>query len=99
MGIKTKIILLLLSATIVTAQPEAQTWYFGIGAGIDFTSGKPEMISGPLKTNEGCSIFCDRFGKPMFFTDGQTIWNLRAVSEQVLVKNAGIGWTWRPTHG
>jgi len=75
MGIKTKIILLLLSATIVTAQPEAQTWYFGIGAGIDFTSGKPEMISGPLKTNEGCSIFCDRFGKPMFFTDGQTIWN------------------------
>ncbi len=75
MGIKTKIILLLLSATIVTAQPEAETWYFGIGAGIDFTSGKPEMISGPLKTNEGCSIFCDRFGKPMFFTDGQTIWN------------------------
>ncbi len=75
MGIKTKIILLLLSATIVTAQPEAETWYFGIGAGIDFTSGKPEMISGPLKTNEGCSIFCDRFGNPMFFTDGQTIWN------------------------
>lgn len=75
MGIKTKIILILLSATIVTAQPEAQTWYFGIGAGIDFTSGNPEMISGPLKTNEGCSIFCDRFGKPIFFTDGQTIWN------------------------
>lgn len=75
MGIKAKIILLLLSATIVTAQPETETWYFGIGAGIDFTSGKPEMISGPLKTNEGCSIFCNRFGKPLFFTDGQTIWN------------------------
>lgn len=75
MGIKTKIIMLILSVTVAFAQPETETWYFGIGAGIDFTSGKPEMISGPLKTNEGCSIFCDRFGKPMFFTDGQTIWN------------------------
>lgn len=87
MGIKTKIILLLLSATIVTAQPEAQTWYFGIGAGIDFTSGKPEMISGPLKTNEGCSIFCDRFGKPMFFTDGQTIWNRE---NKVMLNGTGL---------
>lgn len=88
MGIKTKIILLLLlSATIVTAQPEAETWYFGIGAGIDFTSGKPEMISGPLKTNEGCSIFCDRFGHPMFFTDGQTIWNRE---NKVMLNGTGL---------
>ncbi len=53
----------------------ANIWYFGNGAGIDFTNGYPMAINGELYTNEGCAVANDTYGKLLFYTDGTTVWN------------------------
>lgn len=62
------------------AQNQANIWYFGWNAGLDFssveTSGKPTVLSdGALYTMEGCSVISDETGKLLFYTDGDTVWN------------------------
>lgn len=58
------------------AQGEANIWYFGENAGIDFNSGAPVSISnGQLNTREGCSSFSDANGNLLFYSDGKTVWN------------------------
>ena len=61
---------------VLNAQNEANIWYFGRNAGIDFNSGTAVAITdGQLNTNEGCATICDNLGKLLFYTDGSTIWN------------------------
>jgi len=51
-------------------------WYFGNGAGLDFSSGKAKPIhSGKLFTLEGCATACDDKGRLLFYSDGVTVWN------------------------
>ena len=51
-------------------------WYFGNGAGIDFSSGSPvPYLNGKLHTYEGCSSISDTLGNLLFYTDGDTVWN------------------------
>jgi hypothetical protein len=51
-------------------------WYFGNGAGLDFSSGKAILIhNGKLFTLEGCASACDENGNLLFYTDGVTVWN------------------------
>jgi len=58
------------------AQKEASHWYFGIGAGLDFSSGKPVSDSkGVLNTEEGCATISNSKGELLFYTDGSTVWN------------------------
>ncbi len=58
------------------AQGEANIWYFGENAGIDFNSGTPVAISdGQINTREGCSSFSDADGNLLFYSDGTTVWN------------------------
>jgi len=58
------------------AQGEANIWYFGENAGIDFNSGTPVAISdGQINTREGCSSFSDANGNLLFYSDGTTVWN------------------------
>ena len=58
------------------AQGEANIWYFGENAGIDFNSGSPVAISdGQINTREGCSSFSDADGNLLFYSDGTTVWN------------------------
>ena len=53
-----------------------QIWYFGNGAGLDFSSGNAKPIySGKLFTLEGCATACDEKGQLLFYTDGITVWN------------------------
>lgn len=59
----------------VFAQGEANYWFFGQGAGLDFNSGSPIPISGSLFTNEGCSSFSDASGNLLFYSDGKTVWD------------------------
>lgn len=70
----------ILTSNISLAQnPEANRaniWYFGNGAGLDFSSGSPVAITnGALHTNEGCASMCDLNGNLLMYTDGDTIWN------------------------
>ena len=54
----------------------ANHWYFGNGAGIDFSSGTAVAdTTGKLHTYEGCSVMSDTLGNLLFYTDGDTVWN------------------------
>lgn len=54
----------------------ANIWYFGNGAGLDFSSGSPIAITnGALHTYEGCASICDLNGNLLMYTDGDTIWD------------------------
>lgn len=52
------------------------TWYFGNGAGVEFTGGGAKPVSGgKIFTNEGCSAAYDEYGNLLFYTDGRSVWS------------------------
>ncbi len=58
--------------------PEAKRathWYFGNGAGLDFSSGSPVAVTGAIFTVEGCATISDKFGNLQFYTDGSNVWD------------------------
>ena len=58
------------------AQKEANHWYFGHLAGLDFSSGSPvPATNGNLITEEGCATISDRDGNLLFYTDGSVVYN------------------------
>ncbi len=60
----------------LTAQREANVWYFGSYAGINFNSGEPEPLTdGRINRWEGVATFCDSLGNLLFYTDGDSVWN------------------------
>jgi gliding motility-associated-like protein len=65
----------LLFSTIVFSQGEANNWFFGQNAGLNFNSSTPTPISGSLNTYEGCASFSDTNGNLLFYTDGTTVWD------------------------
>lgn len=73
-------IIFFLSSSIAFSQGEANIWYFGENAGINFKSGNPIAISdGKLNTREGCSSFSDANGNLLFYSDGTIVWNANHV--------------------
>lgn len=70
------LIFIFLNATNVNAQKEANIWYFGENAGLDFNSGSPiALTNGQLNTDEGSATISDKNGNLLFYTDGSTVWN------------------------
>ncbi len=69
--------ILLFSLTItIYSQGEANIWYFGDGAGLDFNSGNPVAINdGALRTVEGCATISNSAGNLLFYTDGTTVYS------------------------
>ena len=58
------------------AQKQANIWYFGENAGIDFNFSPPQALTdGQLNTLEGCSSFADANGDLLFYSDGITVYN------------------------
>lgn len=53
----------------------ANNWYFGLNAGLNFNTGSPTPISGPIYTEEGCATISDINGNLLFSTDGVTVYN------------------------
>ena len=65
-----------LLSTLSYAQNEANIWYFGGNAGIDFNSGTPvALTNGTLFTAEGCASISDNQGNLLFYTNGDSVWN------------------------
>ena len=55
---------------------QGNIWYFGYGAGLDFNSGSPVVLSdGQINQLEGCATISDNDGSLLFYTDGMTVWN------------------------
>jgi hypothetical protein len=79
--------LLFISANSV-AQGEANNWYFGENAGLDFNSGSPMALTdGQVHSIEGSAVMSDANGNLLFYTDGATVWNR---NHQILLNGAGL---------
>ena len=74
---KTYFLIYLLSfANAMFSQGEANKWYFGQNAGLDFTNGNPIPITNSkMYTDEGSASISDASGKLLFYTDGTAVWN------------------------
>lgn len=69
-------LLFLIFCLNLQAQNEANIWYFGNNAGLDFNSGTPVALTdGQMATEEGCASIADTNGQLQFYTDGTTVWN------------------------
>lgn len=70
------ILLCLISFQPVFSQHNADNWYFGVLAGLNFSPGGVNVITvGALNTGEGCSSISDGAGNTLFYTDGVSVWN------------------------
>ncbi|MCC6369710.1 MAG: T9SS type A sorting domain-containing protein [Bacteroidia bacterium] len=66
----------ILHTVLITAQNEAQKWYFGNQAGLDFATNPPTVLTnGMMTTAEGCASISDANGNLLFYTDGITVYN------------------------
>jgi len=80
-------ILILLSFKLFS-QHEADYWYFGNNAGIDFSSGNAEpLTNGQLKNLEGSATISDSTGNLLFYTNGMTVWNKE---HQIMENGTGL---------
>jgi gliding motility-associated-like protein len=70
------------------SQGEANIWYFGDNAGLNFSSGSPvALTNGQLSTREGCAVLSTNLGQLLFYTDGVTVYNK---NHQIMVNGAGL---------
>ena len=64
------------------AQKEANIWYFGGQAGVDFNSGSPVALtncSSQFSTWEGIGTMSDTAGNLLFYNDGNHVFNANHV--------------------
>ncbi len=58
------------------SQREANIWYFGTYAGLDFNSGHPvPLLDGQINRWEGVASISDSLGNILIYTDGDSVWN------------------------
>jgi gliding motility-associated-like protein len=58
------------------SQKQANIWYFGEKAGLDFSNGCPEVITnGNMIAEAGCATICNSAGNLLFYTNGLFVWN------------------------
>jgi len=70
------------------SQGEANIWYFGYNAGLDFNSGTPVALTdGQLYTEEGCATISNAQGQLLFYTDGITVYNRH---HQIMQNGVGL---------
>lgn len=70
------------------AQGEANIWYFGQNAGLDFNSSSPiALTNGQLVTDEGCATISNSSGQLLFYTDGITVYNRNHL---IMVNGTGL---------
>lgn len=74
---------------IASAQKEANTWYFGSYAGIDFNSGTATSLAdGAMYAFEGCATISDKTtGAILMYTNGASVWN---ANHQVMANGTGL---------
>jgi len=82
------IILAILAITLFSQENNANIWYFGENAGVNFNTGIPlSLTDGALNTWEGCASICNQEGELLFYTDGQTVYNR---NHQIMPNGTGL---------
>ncbi len=68
----------------------ANFWYFGNGAGIDFSGdeGPIAVTDGAIEAEEGCTTVSDDNGDLLFYTNGDVIWDSE---HNVMANGTGLG--------
>lgn len=67
---------MLLASIPIFSQKQANYWYFGRNAGLNFSMGAPvALTNGALNTGEGCSSISTSGGELEFYTDGRFVYN------------------------
>jgi gliding motility-associated-like protein len=70
------------------AQKEANKWYLGNNAGIDFSSGTPTaLLNSQMSAVEGCASIADKRGRLLFYTNGLTVWDS---SHSIMLNGNGL---------
>lgn len=68
-------VFILFFALNLFSQKEADFWFFGEGAGLNFNTNPPSIEDGSLSTDEGSASISNSNGVLQFYTDGSTIYN------------------------
>lgn len=65
-------------------------WYLGDQAGIDWENASPTPLpdGNLMDAPEGCATISDVDGRPMFYTNGSTVWNM---DHEVMSNGSNIG--------
>jgi len=78
------ILICLISTQVFSQGKEANIWYFGSKAGVDFNPGSPPvaLLNSQMHNNGfvGCASISDSSGNLLFYSDGVTIWNKNHVT-------------------
>lgn len=70
------------------AQNQANIWYFGNKAGLNFNTGvATPLYDGELNTLEGCATISNAAGQLLFYTDGVTVYDR---THQVMQNGTGL---------
>lgn len=70
--------LIIINSFFAYSQKQANTWYFGKGAGLDFNDSCQVNVltDGKIDGFEGCASISDRTtGQILFYTNSDTVWN------------------------
>src|SRR3569832_419007 len=71
--------LLVFYSNVSYSQKETNVWCFGYHASVNFNSGTPIAYSSAIYQWEGCSSIADSNGTLLFYTNGETVWNVNHV--------------------
>ena len=72
---RTLLLFIFFTSLSIYSQKEANFWFFGRNAGIDFNNNTVTSLNnGLLNTDEGCSSIADENGALLFYSDGINVW-------------------------
>ena len=70
------LIIVLFTCYFTLGQPTEYNWYFGFGAGLNFSSGSPvALLDNAMSTDEGTAAISDSSGNLLFYTNGVDVYN------------------------
>ncbi len=91
-----QIICFILFVNVGFTQNEANIWYFGRNAGLDFNSGAPVALNdGRINTFEGCASIANANGELLFYTNGTNVWNR---NHQIMSNGSDLNGHWSATN-
>jgi hypothetical protein len=85
-------LMMIISLCCLFAQHKGNIWYFGSRAGLDFNNDTLVALEdGQIWVNDNSSTICDDFGKLMFYTNSDTVWNKK---HQIMHNGTGLHGSW-----